>query len=83
VTDANGKPLAPATFDAGWAPVDRSRPAPRSMPGHVSEVVLIFAAPPAKTDFVRVQLSGAAIGVQDEIKFRTGISVALPRVPGP
>lgn len=78
VVDANGKPLAPAAFEAGWAP-DRGKPAPRAVPGHGSEVVLLFAAPPAKTEFVRVQLSGTAIGMQEEIKFRTGVGAALPR----
>jgi hypothetical protein len=77
VVDANGTPLAPATFEAGWTP-ERGKPAPRAVPGSTSEVVLVFAAPPAKTDHVRVQLSGSAIGVQDEIKFRTGAVRGLP-----
>jgi hypothetical protein len=38
----------------------------------------MFTAPPAKTDHVRVQLSGAALGLQDEIKFRTGTGAVLP-----
>jgi hypothetical protein len=81
VTEANGKPLAPATWEAGWTLPDRGKPASRAVPGHGSEVVLVFIAPPAKTDFVRVQLSGAAIGVQDEIKFRTGAVGILPHGP--
>lgn len=82
VTDANGKPLAPAAFESGWAP-DRGKPPGRAMPGHTPEVTLLFAAPPAKTDFVRVQLSGAAVGAPDEaeIKFRTGTAGILPRGP--
>ena len=76
VTDANGKALAPATFEAGWT-TDRGKPAPRAVPGHGSEVLLLFAAPPAKTDHVRVQLSGTAMGFQDEIKFRTGTGTGL------
>ena len=88
VTDANGKPLSPATFDAGWAP-DRGKPTAHAQPGHASDVVLIFAAPPAKTEFVRVQLSGVALGLPDEIKFRTapgiggGGGALPPRPPGP
>jgi hypothetical protein len=81
VTDASGVPLAPAAFDAGWAP-PRGRPVPRARPGHASEVVLLFAAPPAKTDSVRVRLPGAAVGVPDEITFRTGTAAAPPRPPG-
>lgn len=80
VTDANGKALAPASFPEGWAP-ERGKPASRAVPGHGSEVVLLFAAPPAKTDHVRVQLSGAALGVQEEIKFRVGTGGLLPRGP--
>jgi hypothetical protein len=82
VTDANGKALAPAAFEAGWAPVDRGSPVPRAMPEHGSSVVLLFAAPPAKTDYVRIQLSGAALGVENEIKFRAGTGPVLPRGPG-
>jgi hypothetical protein len=82
VTDANGKVLAPATFENGWT-ADRGKVMPRAMPGHASEAVLLFAAPPAKTDFVRVQLSGPALGVPDEIKFRVGASGSLLRPPGP
>jgi hypothetical protein len=82
VTDANGKALAPATFDADWVPTERGRPAPRAVPGHGSEVLLLFTAPPAKTDSVRIQLSSAALGMEHEIKFRAGTGPALPRLPG-
>jgi hypothetical protein len=81
-TDATGKVLAPATFENGWT-VDRGKVMPRAMPGHASEAVLLFAAPPAKTEFVRVQLSGPALGVPDEIKFRVGTIGAVLRPPGP
>jgi hypothetical protein len=80
VTDANGKSLALATFETGGEP-GRGKPVSRALPGHSSEVVLVYAAPPARTDFVRVQLAGAALGAQDEIKFRTGTAALLSRVP--
>ncbi|MBN9118917.1 MAG: hypothetical protein J0I06_07120 [Planctomycetes bacterium] len=82
VTDAAGKPLAPAAFEPGWAPAP-GKPIGRAVPGQTPEVTLLFAAPPAKTDFVRVQLSGAAVGAPDEIKFRTGVVGVLPRGPVP
>jgi hypothetical protein len=83
VIDANGKPLALATFEAGWAP-DRARSIGRAMPGQAPEVLLLYVAPPAKTDHVRVQLSGTAIGApEEEIKFRTGIGGLVPRGPLP
>jgi hypothetical protein len=79
VTDPNGKPLAPATFEGGWRP-EPPKPVGRAMPGQAPEVTLLFAAPPAKTEFVRVQLAGAAVGVPDtEIKFRTGAAGVIPR----
>jgi hypothetical protein len=49
------------------------------MPGQAPEVMLLFAAPPAKTEFVRVQLTGGAVGVPDEIKFRTGTVGVISR----
>jgi hypothetical protein len=82
VTDATGQLLTPATFEPGWT-YDRGKPAGRLMPGYRSEAFLLFAAPPAKSDFVRVQLSGSAIGVQNEIKFRVAATGAPPRGPIP
>ena len=82
VSDANGKPLSPATFEANWSP-GRNATAARAMPGHAAETVLIFAAPPAKTDFVRVQLAGGAVGAPDEIRFRAGAAPLQPGQPSP
>ena len=74
VTDPTGKQLKLATFEDGWLP-DRGKPAERVFPGKASEVRLIFAAPPAKVDYLRVQLPGAAFGLaEEEIKFRIGSS---------
>jgi|GEM_PF-1690615 len=85
VTDAEGKPLELAKFEEGWS-MEARKPSGRAMPGHVAETLLIFTAPPTKTDFVRVQLSGAALGVQDEIKFHTSTIGVLPHrgppIPG-
>src|SRR5262249_27306384 len=78
IFDATGKPLALATFEAGWKP-EPGKPVGRAMPGQTPEVMLLFAAPPTKTDFVRVQLTGAAVGVPDEIKFRIGTVGVIPR----
>ncbi len=80
VTDAQGKPLALAKFADGWGP-DPGVPVARAAPGHTSEVLLVFVAPLAKTDHVRVQLSGAAVGGKDDIKFRVGTSAPLVRDP--
>jgi hypothetical protein len=79
-TDPAGKPLSPAKFESGWVP-DAGKPAPRAMPGLASEVVLLFAAPPPKTEFVRVQLPGAALGEAEEIKLRSAVVVPA-RAPG-
>jgi len=78
VTDASGKPLQLATFDAGWAP-DRGKPGTRGMPGVSSELRFHFVAPPAKTDSVRVTLNGEPFGVPDEIKFRVNLMFSAPR----
>ncbi len=79
VTDSAGKQLSQAKFD-DWTP-EAGRPAPRAMPGLGSEVILVFTSPPAKTEFVRIQLSGAALGEKDEIQFRSNVVVPT-RVPG-
>ncbi len=71
VLDANDRPLKIAAFESAWAP-ERGKPTTGTLPGHTSEVVLVFAPPPAKSEFVRVQLSGAAVGAPDEIRFRAG-----------
>jgi len=81
VLDANGKQLAFATFEPEWAPV-RGRQTTRAMPGHPAEVRLVFTAPPPKTSFVHVQLSGSAFGMTEEIKFRATLTVLVPRSPG-
>jgi hypothetical protein len=70
VIDSTGKQLSLATFDDGWAPTG-GRPAERAMPGHASEVRLVFVAP-AKPDSLRLHLPGAAIGAGEEIKFHIG-----------
>jgi hypothetical protein len=80
VTDSAGKQLSPAKFDPGWSP-DPGHPAPRAMPGLGSEVMLVFAEPSAKAEFVRVQLPGSALGEEGEIKFRSAVVVPA-RVPG-
>jgi hypothetical protein len=77
-TDSNGKPLPPAAFDAGWTP-DRGRPATKLSPAHSSEVKFVFAALPPKTDYVRLELPGSAIGHTGDIRFRLGAgSLAYP-----
>ncbi len=72
VTDPSGKQLKLATFEDGSLS-DRGKAVDRVFPGKTSEVRLIFAAPPAKVDYLRVQLPGAAFGMaEEEIKFRIG-----------
>jgi hypothetical protein len=82
VTDSAGKTLLPATFDGGFAPAERGRPVPRALPGHASEVALVYTAPTPRSEYVRVQLPGAAVGAADDIRFRIGTLGFLPRVPG-
>jgi len=73
VTDLSGKQLKPATFEDGWLP-DRGKPTERLFPGKSSDVRLVFAAPPAKTDTLRIALPGSALGLADEeIKFRAAV----------
>ncbi len=81
VTDGSGKQLDPAKFEGTFTP-DRGRPAPRAMPGNVSEVRFLFPAPPKKTDSVQVQLSGVAFGYPEDIKFRISALGLQVRPPG-
>jgi hypothetical protein len=81
VADAAGKVLTPAAFEPGWT-YDHGKPLARVQSGFRSEVVLLFAAPTAKSEFVQVQLPGAAVGVPDEIKFRAALGGPFGR-PGP
>ena len=72
VTDAAGKPLAPAKFDGPWQP-EGGKPVRQLFPGHPSDVTLVFAAPPPGSGGARVELPGAALGVPEQtVKFRTG-----------
>jgi hypothetical protein len=80
VVDSSGKSLALATFEAGWTP-DPGHPVAQVLPGRSSEVRLVFVAPSAKSEFLRLQLSGSAIGFTDEIKFRVGLSGPAFRSP--
>ncbi|VTR94032.1 unnamed protein product [Gemmata massiliana] len=81
VTDGSGKPLDPAKFEGTFTP-DRGRPASRAMPGNASEVRLLFPSPPKKADPIQVHLSGAAIGMPEDIKFRIGATGFQIRPPG-
>lgn len=70
ITDSNGKPLKAVSFEDGWKP-DRGKPSDRLFPGKVSEVYLLFAAPPARADGLRIQLPASAIGFAGEdIRFQ-------------
>jgi hypothetical protein len=78
LTDAAGAPLSLATFEGPWQP-DRGKPAKQALPGHPSDVKLVFAAPPAGSGPLRLQLPGAALGLPDEtVKFQLGAAF-LPR----
>jgi hypothetical protein len=81
LTDGAGTALKPATFEDGWAP-EPMLPLDRVMPGHAAEVRFVFAAPPAKTDTLRLTLPGSGVGLPtEEIRFQIGWGTG--RVAGP
>ena len=72
VTDPSGRALKPASFEESWQP-ERGKPLDRLFPGNTSEPRLIFTAPAAKVEWLRVQLPGSAVGLpSEEIKFQIG-----------
>jgi hypothetical protein len=81
LVDAAGKSLQSVTFEDGWAP-EPMLPLDRVMPGHAAEVRFVFVAPPAKTDSLRLTLSGNGVGLPtEEIRFQIGWGTG--RVVGP
>lgn len=70
ITDAAGKVLAPATFAGPWQP-ETAEPVERLYPGKSAVVTLTHAATAAAPGPVRVELSGAGLGLPDEtIRFQ-------------
>ena len=71
VVDPKGSALKPATFEENWQP-KRGKVSERLFPDQSSEPHLIFAAPAAKIDWLRVELPGSAVGLAETIKFQIG-----------
>jgi hypothetical protein len=74
IADSSGKSLKPASFpnENGWA-FERSpsKTSEHVFPSKFSEAKFYFTPPPAKTDYVRIQLPGAAVGLPEEtLKFQ-------------
>jgi hypothetical protein len=74
ITDSSGKSLKPASFptENGWV-FERtpSKTLEHVFPTKFSEAKFYFTAPATKTDYVRVQLPGAAVGFPEEmLKFQ-------------
>jgi hypothetical protein len=82
IVEPAGNLLKPALFDENWKP-DRGKPAEHLFPSQSSEPRLVFAAPAAKVEWLRLQLPGSAIGMpNEEIKFQIGAGF-LNRITGP
>lgn len=71
VVDPKGALLKPAAFEENWQP-ERGKPSERLFPDQSSEVMLIFAAPPGKVEWLRVELPGSAAGLNETIRFQIG-----------
>jgi hypothetical protein len=71
VVDAKGTALRAATFEQGWQP-PRGKISERLFPDQSSEPLLIYAAPSAKVESLRLELPGSAAGLAETIKFRLG-----------
>jgi hypothetical protein len=69
IVDSSGRTLKPASFEQRWEP-DRGKPIERLFPGKTSELHFVFTAPAAKVEWLRVQLPGAALGVDEDIRFQ-------------
>jgi hypothetical protein len=68
LTDQAGNVLKPRTFEPGWEPPFRPR-AGGLFPGKSAEILLLFDAPAARVDALKLDLPGAAVGVDEPIRF--------------
>jgi hypothetical protein len=76
LTDPAGKPLKRKRFEPGWDPRVAERPA-GLFPGKSADVLIVYEPLPAllpkskevRPEFLRLQLSGTAVGVPDPAKF--------------
>ena len=80
VTDSSGHALEPARFEPGWSLV-QTRQYSRAMPGHAVTLFLVYAALPAKTEYVRIQLAGSAVGVKEDIRFQSTLAAGPAHRP--
>jgi hypothetical protein len=71
VVDPKGAVLKPAAFEESWQP-ERGKPSERLFPDQSSEVTLYFAAPSGKVEWLRVELPGSAVGLNEAIRFQVG-----------
>lgn len=78
LTDPAGTVLPPKAFDQGWEP---ARPGHVSglFPGKAAEVPFTFEAPAARVEYLRLELPGAAVGLEEPIRFQIPWSIVAAR----
>jgi hypothetical protein len=69
LTDPAGKVLAAKTFDPGTTPAWRAQTA-GLLPGKSADQLLVFEAPPAAGDFLRLELPGGAFGAAEAVRLQ-------------
>ena len=81
LTDADGKALTPATFDPGWKPAaGRPDPVPL-LPARGADQTFVFEAPAGPPGRLRLELPGAAFGLDQPAKFQIAPSQINTRLP--
>jgi hypothetical protein len=82
LTDPAGKALAVKRFESGWAVTTGPPRAAGVNPGKSAEVLVIYEAPTIHPSFLRLELPGAAVGVDGPIRFHLPESFfSVHRVP--
>lgn len=76
--DSAGKFLAAKEFDAGWEPPGRPVAA-GLVPGRSADQLLVFESPAASATFLRLELPGSAIGINQSVRFHIPRSSVIPR----
>jgi hypothetical protein len=81
LTDADGQALAAATFDPGWQPV-LGRPDPVPLPpSRGADQTFVFEAPAGPVGRLRLELPGAAFGLDQPARFQIAPSQVNTRLP--
>ena len=68
-SDKAGAVYKPKSFEAGWEIIGRVPPLPGVFPGKAQDVMLTFEPPDGRTGGLKLELSGAGVGVPDAIRF--------------